>query len=333
MHTAQVVIEIDLAREAKEINALHAKYSAAQKTTLDMAVEIGKHLIAVKDALKHGEFMAWVEKNCEFGDSMARKYMATVKSVTVTDLPDSREPQTVEKPKPTTIRDAAAAGAKKRNPKPQPVAEPVTAPWHAAVPLHLGYRPKFYCHNGAGPEARAEISAELGYALPARLVPGSPECDAVARAIERCVARRYPSDSQVIKAAQRKNAEVAAEVETLPETIQQRIDRLATKKVEAETAALRAKFWDEVSAKVEEQIGKREEQLLKREESLRVRARHLDDWMTEEEFKLVLSCLHSDKHPENQRAKYDKAFVIINRLKEYLSVDVKTLRGHGWNKS
>lgn len=39
----------------------------------------GKHLIAVKGMLKHGEFKAWIEANCECSYPRAAKYMQVAK--------------------------------------------------------------------------------------------------------------------------------------------------------------------------------------------------------------------------------------------------------------
>jgi len=53
--------------------------------------------------------------------------------------------------------------------------------------------------------------------------------------------------------------------------------------------------------------------------------------MTQEEFRLVRSLLHPDKHPENQD-RYKRAFEIFNRLGEAINpnIPIAVLRKEGW---
>ena len=44
--------------------------------------EAGKYLLEVKASLPHGEFMAWVARNCPFGDRTAQRYMRSAKTDT-----------------------------------------------------------------------------------------------------------------------------------------------------------------------------------------------------------------------------------------------------------
>ena len=36
--------------------------------------------------------------------------------------------------------------------------------------------------------------------------------------------------------------------------------------------------------------------------------------LTEEEFKLIRGCLHADRVPDDLKARFDKAFVAVNKL-------------------
>ena len=57
----------------------------------------------------------------------------------------------------------------------------------------------------------------------------------------------------------------------------------------------------------------------------------IDQIMSQDEFKLILSCLHPDRLPEDQQAKYNKAFNIFKRLTDSihpgLTDKVKAARG------
>jgi len=61
----------------------------------------------------------------------------------------------------------------------------------------------------------------------------------------------------------------------------------------------------------------------KHEKALKIARKKVTAIMTQEEFKLVRSCLHPDRHPE-EAARYAKAFAIFNRLLS--SLDAATLK-------
>lgn len=308
MKTAQVV-QLDLVREAAIINDLHATYSTASRTTLDAARKIGEHLLGVKASVGHGKFKAWIEANCTFSYSQATRYLQVVKNVSETFLPGD------------TIAKVAARGSVKRKPKAQQTQQ-VTGPktWIQAIVAHFGGFPAGYAPSSIdrhGTPQRLAMTAECGFDLPCE----SDKFPAVIAAMQRLLDREMP-----VPAAARVNLEVAEQ----PEKAQAKIDRLVAEKVNIEVALLRGRFEAEVEAKVEERIGKREDKLLKREELVEQRAKRLDAWMTEEEFKVVLGCLHPDSVPPAERKA--RAFTIFNQLKVHLSRDAGVLRDHGWSK-
>jgi hypothetical protein len=60
---------------AGEINRAHAHFRKVFKATFRTAIQVGELLIEAKGKVKHGEWLAWVEKNCEFSERTARTYM------------------------------------------------------------------------------------------------------------------------------------------------------------------------------------------------------------------------------------------------------------------
>jgi len=59
-----------------EIVALHAGIITSARTALDAAIRIGQLLTEQKDALKHGEWLPWIEANLPFDRRTATNYMA-----------------------------------------------------------------------------------------------------------------------------------------------------------------------------------------------------------------------------------------------------------------
>jgi hypothetical protein len=100
---------ITIADAAVELNRLHGEIETKLRTTVQDAIRAGEILTQVKDRLDHGEFLPWIEQNCEFSQKTAWNYIAlqrhSCKLVTVTNLQEayrevaqieSREKQTEE---------------------------------------------------------------------------------------------------------------------------------------------------------------------------------------------------------------------------------------------
>ncbi len=86
---------------AGEINEAHRLAKGCAETAISHALECGKLLAAKKLALKHGEFEAWVEGNCEFSPRQARRYIeVTAKSDTRVRFESMRQALGYDKPKP-----------------------------------------------------------------------------------------------------------------------------------------------------------------------------------------------------------------------------------------
>ena len=62
------------------------------------------------------------------------------------------------------------------------------------------------------------------------------------------------------------------------------------------------------------------------------RMKSLDAWMTEAEYKLVLGCLHPDRHPENEAEKYNRAFQIFKRLERHVDPSKRARKRNGWDR-
>jgi hypothetical protein len=60
---------------AKNINEAHRCARESAECAVEWAVKCGQMLAAKKEELDHGEFTAWVEKNCDFSARSARLYM------------------------------------------------------------------------------------------------------------------------------------------------------------------------------------------------------------------------------------------------------------------
>lgn len=60
---------------ANKANELHRLHEESQKKTIEYGIKAGEVLIAAKKKVRHGEWMNWVESNCEFSHKTANVYM------------------------------------------------------------------------------------------------------------------------------------------------------------------------------------------------------------------------------------------------------------------
>lgn len=66
----------DFGSQAEQINAAHHACVRHDKDALQFALTVGRLLKEVKDeTVDHGEFLAWIDKNCEFSVRTAQTYM------------------------------------------------------------------------------------------------------------------------------------------------------------------------------------------------------------------------------------------------------------------
>jgi hypothetical protein len=66
---------------AAEINAEHVHAQRDATNAIVHAVRCGELLLSVKVSLKHGEFLPWVEQNCEFTHRTATAYMRGARQI------------------------------------------------------------------------------------------------------------------------------------------------------------------------------------------------------------------------------------------------------------
>lgn len=177
---------------------------------------------------------------------------------------------------------------------------------------------------------RSEIEAEFGSEIPKgkTIEFGGDVARRLAEAVQRC------ADKQDTKKA---FDEIVAEKKTLSKTAQEKFDSLWNRAHKVMQAMFAEQVEKQVSALVDQRYAEtykrleaREKELAARENIVRIRMKTFDQWMTQEEFKLVLSCLHPDRHPADQQVKFNRAFQIFNRLKEHLDQDEKVLRTRSW---
>lgn len=66
---------IPLSDLATRINAAHRRCEDAARSAVQYAVEAGELLIQAKDQCKHGEWIPWLEDNCDFSKRTGQLYM------------------------------------------------------------------------------------------------------------------------------------------------------------------------------------------------------------------------------------------------------------------
>lgn len=73
LQTARTNFQIE--RLVPQINQSHAKAQEAGRDMLQHMLEAGKGLAAMKEVVKHGQFEAAIEEQCEFSVATAQRYM------------------------------------------------------------------------------------------------------------------------------------------------------------------------------------------------------------------------------------------------------------------
>lgn len=309
----------DLAREAKQINEMHAQYAGASKMTLDLAQQIGQKLIDVKASLKHGQFMPWVKDNCAFAYNTAKLYMNAAKKTSDVFLPD------------TTITDAAKAGAKKQAPVPDGM---VKVPSFTSLAVDLGALPK----TAGGLQIDKVLAAfEEAHGAP---YPKKGHDKVLVTFAEMEAIKAVLVLQAKAKTAQQVITEVKAD---LKPTAQQKLDKalavaLAAQKADAYTKAVeqvqpvkeqylaKAKHLDtvvyaelmETKAEVEAELTRVQHQ----------RALSANTHISGEEFQFLLQATHPDKFTGYGDpalvAKMQKVFAILQKLAPALNTKMQT---------
>ena len=110
------------------------------------------------------------------------------------------------------------------------------------------------------------------------------------------------------------------EIESLTETAKAKVERVA----KAEVRRLQELYWQDITAEVakrtepeRERLATERQKALYEQERWRALSSKLSAHMTQDEFRLVLGCLHPDKQPADRQERYGRAFDIFNRLRDW----------------
>lgn len=84
---------------AKQINEQHRLAIQCAENAIEHAILCGQMLVDRKSSLAHGEFLPWIEKNCDFAISTATRYMKAARSSEAVNLSSLRHIFPSAKPK------------------------------------------------------------------------------------------------------------------------------------------------------------------------------------------------------------------------------------------
>jgi len=114
----------------------------------------------------------------------------------------------------------------------------------------------------------------------------------------------------------------APEIERPP--LDPKAGRTVQRAIDAETSKIYRELNAFVAGKVHEETAAQRVEMNKRIEeaddtvrSYNVAIKKINDFMTLDEYRLVLNCLHPDRAPENRRARFAEAFAVMKRLDKY----------------
>jgi hypothetical protein len=109
--------------------------------------------------------------------------------------------------------------------------------------------------------------------------------------------------------------------------------------IKIEHIRLEQQFHAEVDAEVDRRCAVRkqhyqelEEKAITREAQCAAAMAKIDSYMTEDEYKFILNCLHPDRAPADRKDRFNDAFVIFKRLETYVirTLPLSVLRERGW---
>lgn len=230
----------------------------------------------------------------------------------------------LEKSKPDSQRAALAliAEQKKAPPKPQPKVSWVT------LVAEIG--PPYKVLRGGNPERSAKAKLEEHIGQPIQLLFTSRDC-----AEAKAFVEMY---KQVIGAPKDRADEHANQTRAELTASQQKKLDAATK---AEWTRLNAQYRDQVASEVKRQTAEKlahletlEEEAKETTERNTARAATIIEYMTQDEFNMILNCLHPDRAPEERRERFAKAFAVVKRLETYVNykLPLSVLRERGWSR-
>ena len=287
------------------------------------AAKVGQMLIELKAETPYREFHARVS---EIG--IQQQHSSRLMTL-------ARHLPLLQQHKPDSQRAALALIKAQQPPKPKAIPAPVPAPAPAPVP-EVPPREEEMKKGGyvAIAQQHGLIDASTGAAARAKvrdrieeLAPGAIEAKDSARIAEACrviVVERNPEKAKQ-ESDDLKNQ--------LPESWQKKFDKALAARIAVEVADMQRQFEEQLREAKEQLAVKLEEAEAERAAAFQYRL-GVDSHMTMDEFKLVRSCLHPDRAPEEQRDKFNRAFQIFNRLEKTVNTKapISILRRHGWEK-
>ena len=196
----------------------------------------------------------------------------------------------------------------------------IGAPPPAPPPPDVSFEPSAMDHMPTDEEA-AQHAADLGIDLDAdKPIYSKQQLDAeVLNALSAEILKQSQdadAEKRIAKALNRQHKRVMKFVENLEPQVKARVFKESYRTVKQR--------WQELY-EYERVLKKESERVIKCQSTV-------DCFMSREEFRLVLSCLHPDKQPEERRDRYNKAFDIIKRMEKEVSpqTPIEVLRMRGW---
>ena len=133
--------------------------------------------------------------------------------------------------------------------------------------------------------------------------------------------------------AGRSIADAANTLASAPESVKQKVERLAAKEIERLRALFQVEVHKAFEARHPEMVASYHQKLEKVNDHAHVlseRAKCIDDYMTQDEFRLLQGCLHPDRQPEGEKEKYGRAFQILKRMESRIDPSKRKRLAKGW---
>ena len=338
---------------AAQINQAHADAQAYASKAVERALVAGDLLNQVKAELKHGEFGAWCKQHCPaistrtIQDYMrvARELPVEIRSAAYLSLREAL--RLVADPEPVTGELLPAATA---TPDPFAVIDAQQRQIEA-LEARIGAEHRITADLATvrNRTARKELEQK------GELVKFTSSIGADGKEYPRQVERKAPEPDQDLEgrgeiphtAPVDFDAILEAHLKELPRgtgKTKDAIRKVVRTAQKNQAITIRAALEDEYRPMLERERGliqAERDKLIAIRQEVEAEKQHvqkisqgLTPIMTQDEFKMIRSLLHPDRHPEDSE-KYNQAFSIFNRLLETINpnipIDVK--RKRGWGKS
>jgi hypothetical protein len=326
---------MEIANSWSEVRTAHDRASQMAVQTVEAYAAIGDMLVALKATTKHGEFgkkcaEAFGKSNTPCLVSKADMQAAQVTASRYTRLAENRSVWLPHNPQ--SMNEAMKMlPAKRAAQKPSAVTniDPITGKEkkfeaYTTRVIAAGLTPSDRKNLAPVKEKILEITGMKEIPRPVKMT--QQESDAIDNAIEIMC-----QEKEIEKSGSSKQSQ---EIKSLPETSQQKFDRLLKK----EFARLQAEFnvavqkyekdfnervWNEFKRVNGDWLAERQAVSDKHTKALmdmQTQRRGITPHITPEDYKFLRQILHPDSAPEGRSEKYSKAFNIITRLDAYIEI-------------